>query len=82
VDILVTDIAMPEMDGYGLIAEIRRRDALSGRRTPAIAATAYRGADDRQGVLAEGFDAYLAKPMESETLTAAIASVLATARAQ
>jgi PAS domain S-box-containing protein len=82
VDILVTDIAMPEMDGYGLIAEIRRRDALSGRRTPAIAATAYRGADDRQRVLAEGFDAYLAKPMESETLTAAIASVLAAARAQ
>ena len=81
VDILVTDIAMPEMDGYGLIAEIRRRDALSGRRTPAIAATAYRGADDRQRVLAEGFDAYLAKPMESETLTAAIASVLAAARA-
>jgi PAS domain S-box-containing protein len=81
VDILVTDIAMPEMDGYGLIAEIRRRDLLSGRRTPAIAATAYRGADDRQRVLAEGFDAYLAKPMESETLTAAIASVLATARA-
>jgi PAS domain S-box-containing protein len=82
VDILVTDIAMPEMDGYGLIAEIRRRDALSGHRTPAIAATAYRGADDRQRVLAEGFDAYLAKPMESEALTAAIASVLAAARAQ
>ncbi len=82
VDVLVADIAMPEMDGYGLIAEVRRRDALSGRRTPAIAATAYRGANDRQRVLAEGFDAYLAKPMESETLTALIASVLAGARAQ
>lgn len=81
VDILVADIAMPEMDGFGLIAEIRRRDALSGRRTPAIAATAYRGADDRLRVLAEGFDAYLAKPMESDTLTAVIASVLAAARA-
>ena len=80
VDILVADIAMPEMDGYALIAEIRRRDVLSGRRTPAIAATAYRGAEDRQRVLAEGFDAYIPKPMEAEALTSTIASVLASAR--
>jgi PAS domain S-box-containing protein len=82
VDILVTDIAMPEMDGYALITEIRRRDALAGRRMPAIAATAYRGSDDRRRVLAEGFDAYLPKPMEADTLTSAIASVLASARSR
>jgi PAS domain S-box-containing protein len=80
VDILVSDIAMPEMDGYALIAEIRRCDALAGRRMPAIAATAYRRSDDRRRVLAEGFDAYLPKPMEAETLTSTIASVLASAR--
>jgi PAS domain S-box-containing protein len=79
VDILVSDIAMPEMDGYALIAEVRRRDALAGRRTPAIAATAYRGSDDRRRALAEGFDAYLPKPMEAETLTSTIAGVLAAA---
>ncbi|MEA2164275.1 MAG: hypothetical protein QOK37_2402 [Thermoanaerobaculia bacterium] len=82
IDILVSDIAMPEMDGYALIAEIRRRDALSGRRTPAIAATAYRGSDDRARVLAEGFDAYLPKPMDAEVLTSTIAAVLAAARDQ
>jgi PAS domain S-box-containing protein len=80
VDILVSDIAMPEMDGYALISEIRRRDALAGRHTPAIAATAYRGSDDRARVLAEGFDAYLPKPMEAEALTSTIAGVMAAIR--
>ena len=77
VDIVVSDIAMPEVDGYALIAEIRRRDAMAGRRTPAIAATAYRSNEDRQRVLAEGFDAYLPKPMEAAALTSMIASVIA-----
>ncbi|MEA2236780.1 MAG: hypothetical protein QOC81_1504 [Thermoanaerobaculia bacterium] len=80
VDVLVADIAMPEMDGYALIAEIRRRDAVAGKRTPAIAATAYRGAEDRARVLSEGFDAYLPKPMDAEALTSTIASVIAAAR--
>jgi PAS domain S-box-containing protein len=80
IDIVVADIGMPEMDGYALIAEIRRRDALAGRHTPAIAATAYRGQEDRARVLAAGFDAYLKKPMDAATLTATVASVTAAAR--
>jgi CheY-like chemotaxis protein len=80
IDIIVADIGMPDVDGYALIAEIRKRDALSGRRTPAIAATAYRGQEDRARVLAAGFDAYLKKPMDAATLTATVASVLASAR--
>lgn len=80
VDIVVSDIAMPEMDGYALIAEIRRRDARARRHTPAIAATAYRGSEDRARVLAEGFDAYLPKPMDAEVLTSTIAEVIAEAR--
>jgi PAS domain S-box-containing protein len=80
IDILVADIGMPDVDGYALIAEIRRRDALAGRRTPAIAATAYRGQEDRARVLAAGFDAYLKKPMDAAMLTSTVASVIASAR--
>jgi len=80
IDIIVADIGMPEVDGYGLIAEIRRRDAVAGRHTPAIAATAYRGQEDRNRVLAAGFDAYLKKPMDAATLTSTVAGVIAAAR--
>ena len=80
VDIIVADIGMPEVDGYALIAEVRRRDALTGRHTPAIAATAYRGQEDRARALAAGFDAYLKKPMDAGTLTSMIAGVIAGAR--
>lgn len=77
IDVVVTDIAMPEMDGYALIAELRRRDLLTGRHTPAIAATAYRGQEDKTRVLAAGFDAYIKKPMDAGTLTSTVAGVIA-----
>jgi len=77
IDIVVADIAMPEVDGYALIGEIRRRDALAERHTPAIAATAYRGEDDRARALAAGFDAYVKKPMDAATLTSTVANVIA-----
>ena len=77
IDIVVADIAMPEVDGYALIGEIRRRDALAQRHTPAIAATAYRGEDDRARALAAGFDAYVKKPMDAATLTSTVANVIA-----
>jgi PAS domain S-box-containing protein len=80
IDIVVADIAMPEVDGYALIGEIRRRDAAAQRHTPAIAATAYRGDDDRARALAAGFDAYVKKPMDAATLTSTVAGVMATAR--
>jgi PAS domain S-box-containing protein len=78
IDIVVADIAMPEVDGYALITEIRRRDALTQRHTPAVAATAYRGEDDRARALAAGFDAYVKKPMDAATLTSTVANVMAT----
>ena len=77
IDIVVADIAMPEVDGYALIGEIRRRDAAAQRHTPAIAATAYRGDDDRARALAAGFDAYVKKPMDAATLTSTVAGVMA-----
>lgn len=80
IDIVVADIAMPEVDGYALIGEIRRRDAAAQRHTPAIAATAYRGDDDRARALTAGFDAYVKKPMDAATLTSTVANVMAAAR--
>jgi PAS domain S-box-containing protein len=77
IDIVVADIAMPEADGYALITEIRRRDAIAQRHTPAIAATAYRSDDDRARALAAGFDAYVKKPMDAATLTSTVAGVMA-----
>ncbi|HEV7571166.1 MAG TPA: ATP-binding protein [Thermoanaerobaculia bacterium] len=77
IDIVVADIAMPEVDGYALIGEIRRRDALAQRHTPAIAATAYRSDDDRARAIAAGFDAYVKKPMDAATLTSTVAGVMA-----
>jgi PAS domain S-box-containing protein len=77
IDIVVADIAMPEVDGYALITEIRRRDAIAQRHTPAIAATAYRGDDDRARALAAGFDAYVKKPMDAAMLTSTVAGVIA-----
>lgn len=76
VDVIVSDIGMPQMDGCALIAEVRRRDALTGRRTPAIAATAYGGAADRQRAISAGFDEYVRKPMEPAALTALVADVI------
>jgi PAS domain S-box-containing protein len=77
-DVVVTDIAMPVEDGYALLRELRSADSRAGRRTPAIAATAYGSPEDRDRALAAGFDAFIKKPMQPDALTGAIAEVLRT----
>jgi signal transduction histidine kinase len=69
-DVLVADIGMPEEDGYSLIQTIRRRN--QGRTPfPAIALTAYAGAENRERALDSGFHMHLPKPFEpSELITA------------
>jgi CheY-like chemotaxis protein len=63
-DVLVSDIGMPGEDGYGLIREVRRRDAARGRQTPAVALTAYASPQDRRLALNEGFNTHVPKPVE------------------
>jgi signal transduction histidine kinase len=78
VDVLVSDIAMPDEDGYFLIRELRGRAPEQGGTVPAVALTAYAREEDRQRALAAGFQSHLAKPVEPCDLAQAIAS-LATA---
>jgi CheY-like chemotaxis protein len=73
-DVLVSDIGMPERDGYDLIREIRAhgRDA---EALPAVAVTAFASPEDRQRALAAGFQVHLAKPVDPKELTSVIASL-------
>lgn len=68
--LLVSDIAMPEEDGYTLIGRVRALSEGDGGSTPAIAVTAYSGTADRARVLRAGFDRYLSKPVDLDALIA------------
>jgi CheY-like chemotaxis protein len=75
VDVLVSDIAMPDEDGYFLIRELRGRTPEAGGTVPAVALTAYAREEDRQRALAAGFQSHLAKPVEPCDLAQAIAAL-------
>lgn len=72
-DVLVSDIGMPEMDGYTLLRQGRKLPATGQRPIPAIALTAYAGEIDYQQAVAAGFQQHLAKPVEPIQLVQAIA---------
>ena len=67
-DVLVSDIGMPDEDGYALIRAIRAREESSGRRTLAIAMTGFASRLDHETALRAGFDAHVGKPFEAEAL--------------
>lgn len=75
-DVLLSDIGMPEMDGYMLIQHIRALAPEQGGQIPAIALTAYAGDIDQQRVIAAGFQKHISKPIEPEALVQAIAGLL------
>lgn len=76
-DVLISDIGMPQMDGYTLIRRVRATLGTQGKTIPAIALTAYAGEINQRRVLAAGFQLHLAKPIEPEQLIQAIAQVMA-----
>lgn len=78
-DVLLSDIAMPEQDGYSLLAQVRSLRLEDGAEVPAIALTAFARPEDRARALAAGFQAHLAKPVEQRELLAAIVGVVASA---
>jgi CheY-like chemotaxis protein len=72
-DALVSDLAMPEQDGYELIKRIRQRGADWGGNIPAVALTAYARVEDRARALTSGFQVYLPKPVDPHELVAVVA---------
>ena len=75
-DVLVSDIEMPDEDGYSLIRKVRAWDAERGRRTPAVALTAYGRPQDRVRSLTAGYNMHVPKPVDPAELTTIIASVV------
>jgi CheY-like chemotaxis protein len=74
-DALVSDIGLPDEDGYALIRQIRQYEAEHGGFLPAVALTGYARADDRARILAAGFQAHVRKPVDPVEVTAAIATI-------
>jgi signal transduction histidine kinase len=70
-DLIVSDLRMPEVDGYDLIAEIRRRET-NGGHVRAVAVSANAAQQDKERALAAGFDAHLSKPVDPDDLLAAL----------
>ena len=74
-DILISDLGMPEEDGYSLISKIRALPSERGGQIPAAALTAYARAEDRMRVLRSGFQFHLPKPVDSAELVTVVASL-------
>jgi signal transduction histidine kinase/ActR/RegA family two-component response regulator len=66
--VLISDISMPDVDGYALISKVRALGLDRGGRVPAVALTAYARAEDRERALAVGFQMHVAKPVEPADL--------------
>ena len=75
-DILISDIGMPEVDGYMFIRQVRALAPEQGGKIPAIALTAYARTEDRIKALSSGFQSHVPKPVESEELVAVVVSFM------
>ncbi|GAA6616544.1 PAS domain-containing protein [Scytonema sp. NUACC26] len=74
-DVLLSDIGMPEMDGYMLMQQVRLLSPKQGGQVKAIALTAYAGDFNRQQALQAGFQQHLSKPVDPEVLVKAIVNL-------
>jgi hypothetical protein len=73
--VLLSDIGMPDEDGYALIRRVRQLPAHEGGQIPAAALTAFARTEDRSRTLSSGFQMHLSKPVEPSALLAAVASL-------
>jgi two-component system CheB/CheR fusion protein len=74
-DVLISDIGMPEKDGYWLIRQVRSLSVETGRQIPAVALTAYASEVDRQRAIEAGFQTHMAKPVEPVELALLVADL-------
>ncbi|AFY33874.1 ATP-binding protein [Calothrix sp. PCC 7507] len=75
-DLLLSDLGMPEVDGYTLIQKLRAMPANQGGQIPAIALTAYAAETTQKQVLTAGFQLHITKPADPSKLVAAIAALV------
>jgi hypothetical protein len=75
-DVVVSDIEMPEENGYDLIRRLRGLPPERGGRIPAAALTAYARAEDRMRALRAGFQHHVSKPVQPAELVAVVASLV------
>lgn len=75
-DILISDMGMPDMDGYMLMQQIRRRSPNQGGNITAIALFAYAGEYDQQQALKVGFHKHIPKPVEPQVLVNTISELI------
>ena len=74
-DVLVTDIGMPDADGFELLRRVRALGPDRGGKVPAIALTAFARSEDRTRALRAGFLVHVSKPVDPSELVATVASV-------
>jgi PAS domain S-box-containing protein len=75
-DVLISDIGMPEVDGYEFLRRVRALPAAAGGRVPAVALTAFARSEDRTRALRSGFHSHVSKPVEPMELIATIAALV------
>lgn len=73
-DLVICDLQLPLLDGYGVLRELRARAASAALTI--VAVTAFSMPNDRKNVMQAGFDGYLSKPIEPETFVANIEAFL------
>ncbi len=74
-DVIVSDVGMPDRDGYEFIREVRTLAAADGGRIPAIALTAFARSEDRTRAMLAGYQVHVSKPIEPQELVAAVKSL-------
>jgi signal transduction histidine kinase/ActR/RegA family two-component response regulator len=74
-NIIISDIGMPQEDGYALIGQLRQRQPERGGETPAVALTAYARVEDRVKIFTAGFQMHVMKPVDPTELVAVVASL-------
>jgi signal transduction histidine kinase/DNA-binding response OmpR family regulator len=75
-DLLISDLAMPEEDGFTLLKKLRKLRSKRAKQIPAVALSAYASDEDRSIALAQGFQMHLPKPIEPDNFVSSIAAAL------